>query len=581
MANATQVALPTKGSDGVTGGWYIFEDKYLSPEVTYTAFPKSTTIKIGGRYVQADRAVGVKIRLLEPDEDHDHWTCKKQHQERINLGEFHLDFSDVEVSYSFTSPQTHMWFCGYSIHMDCLESLTFTSYNVTVTVLPEHILPFDMVPSALKKEGEKGSRVEVTSDGKYYKRMEIDRTKAKTLKSQKVDEVLPFYSCAVPKIVDTLGDRFRVEYVHTPQHLNDCDRKIRRIDAYDGTVGVSQYSHPSSHPPIHPPVNHHELDAYISKGPAALPFVRGYNPSVVDCPKNVHDLKVRNMNGRHSKPRLNGAPIYADDRLPLSYHAGQSFRDLRSNDTPRGLSHDQRMTNLRAKYSDAGPGGAAHGGAHGLGSAPVGHQEVSTHAGWPHSSGPGDGVVSNAQRSLMLPPGSVPKVYADNQYGINPLAPNHVVRAGSSPYIPGSPRGGDYSTTSLQKSFNDLSSFHPKTSSPHSGRAASAPRIYVDGLQLPGSTVRSAAGSSIRSPKLTYASVRAPEIPVFSHAHSGLYPVEHYPADESQTAALRLSQMAKHSKSNPPLRHKDVHKKKKGPSATHPQNYEPRAFFAV
>lgn len=82
----------------------------MRPEVIYGSWPPVTTIRLGGRTLESDVAVPVKIKLLEPEEDQKFWICKEQHESRINLGDFHRDFGDVEVAYSSTFPRTHVTF---------------------------------------------------------------------------------------------------------------------------------------------------------------------------------------------------------------------------------------------------------------------------------------------------------------------------------------------------------------------------------------------------------------------------------------------------------------------------------------
>lgn len=89
---SAQMAIPLLDSQGNVEGWYLFvslschthllphtslttilmhwlhvhdlsqEDDHLSPEVQYTSFPPTTRVKIGGRFLEIDRAVPLKIR---------------------------------------------------------------------------------------------------------------------------------------------------------------------------------------------------------------------------------------------------------------------------------------------------------------------------------------------------------------------------------------------------------------------------------------------------------------------------------------------------------------------------------------
>lgn len=140
-AHPLNVAHPIYETPGIASGSFTFPDAYLRPQVNYLNFPPTTEITIGGRIIEIPNQVSVKCRLLDPDEDRLLWNKKVQHKHRVNLGDHHRDFGDVEVSYSHTTPRTHIWFAGYAIHVETAEILSVLSYNATLRISPDDILP--------------------------------------------------------------------------------------------------------------------------------------------------------------------------------------------------------------------------------------------------------------------------------------------------------------------------------------------------------------------------------------------------------------------------------------------------------
>ncbi|EZG55112.1 hypothetical protein GNI_117860 [Gregarina niphandrodes] len=230
-------AIPLLDNVGQIEGWYKFDDAYLSPSVLYTSFPPSTKLTIGSRQLEIDRAVPVKVRLLEEDEDYHFWCKKKQHSQRINCGEYHKDFGDVEVGYSFSSPQTHIWFAGYAIHTECFENLYLSSHCASLRITPEHVIP----------PGHNGP-----APGQFSLR---DLPITKSLFQMVVEEGadFPIYATAVPKRVET-SHGYITEMVPTAEFVNDCERDIIKREAYDVGVGISHASDPTQYPPTFPPV---------------------------------------------------------------------------------------------------------------------------------------------------------------------------------------------------------------------------------------------------------------------------------------------------------------------------------------
>lgn len=68
---------------------------------------------------------------MDPSEDPLFWINRQQHQYRVNLGDFHRDFGDIEVAYSHETPSTHIWFAGYTIHVEQAVSMKMMSFNAT------------------------------------------------------------------------------------------------------------------------------------------------------------------------------------------------------------------------------------------------------------------------------------------------------------------------------------------------------------------------------------------------------------------------------------------------------------------
>lgn len=231
-------------------------DGYLDPEVRYCSFPPSTLIKLGGRDLEIDRAVGVKIRLLEPDEDRGYWCNKKQHSRRINCGEYHKDFGDVEIGYSFSSPQTHIWFAGYAIHSNCFENIAISSFNSTIRITPEHIMPrqllSDLAPFTVANEQSETSKIFTMND------LKPTRSLFEMVIEEGAD--FPIYTAAVPKRVDTSRGPV-TELLPTAEFVNDCERDIIIRNAWDTGAPVSQISYPVSLPPTYPPVRPFEHQA--------------------------------------------------------------------------------------------------------------------------------------------------------------------------------------------------------------------------------------------------------------------------------------------------------------------------------
>lgn len=207
-------------------------DEYLSPEVKYSAFPPTTSVKIGGRYLEVDRAVPLKVRLLEEDEDFHFWCKKRQHSQRINCGEFHKDFGDVEIGYSFSSPQTHIWFSGYAIHAECFENIFLSSHNASIRITPEHILP---------------DKLQMQSMGELV----LTRSLFEMVIEEGAD--LPIYTAAIPKRIETYKGYIET-LVPTAEFINDCERDIIKREAFDAGAAVAQLSDPVSFPPTYPPV---------------------------------------------------------------------------------------------------------------------------------------------------------------------------------------------------------------------------------------------------------------------------------------------------------------------------------------
>lgn len=188
-----------------------------------------------------DRLECTRCRLLEEHEDYDFWCKKKQHSQRINCGEFHRDFGDVELGYSFSSPRTHIWFAGYAIHADCLENCFFSSHNANIHVTPEHVLP-------------PGAAAALSPEGKPQVLLPPSKAAAKTLIEMVIQEGadLPVYAAAVPVRRETYKG-YVTELVPTAEFVNDCERQILKRDAWDVGAAVSQVSDPVSFPPTFPP----------------------------------------------------------------------------------------------------------------------------------------------------------------------------------------------------------------------------------------------------------------------------------------------------------------------------------------
>eukprot|EP01056_Protomagalhaensia_sp_Gyna25_P001320 Protomagalhaensia_sp_Gyna_25__1319@NODE_1662_length_1650_cov_56_957790_g1360_i0_p1_GENE_NODE_1662_length_1650_cov_56_957790_g1360_i0NODE_1662_length_1650_cov_56_957790_g1360_i0_p1_ORF_typecomplete_len520_score69_26ACPS/PF01648_20/0_073PIR/PF00399_19/0_61KAR9/PF08580_10/3_4_NODE_1662_length_1650_cov_56_957790_g1360_i0511610 len=253
--NSVQLAIPLLDARGNVEGWYKFDDTYLSPEVRYTAFPPTTSVKLGGRFIEIDRAVAVKIRLLEEEEDYYFWCHKKQHSQRICCGEYHKDFGDVEVGYSFSSPQTHIWFAGYAVHTEAFENLHITSYNATVRVTPEHIIPKALDGGALRQAISNREAAERLADGSPKTLPLSGLSPSRSLFEMVVEEGadFPVYTAAVPVRKHT-HKGYVTELVPTAEFINDCEREIVRRDQWDVGAAVSQISDPVSSPPTFPPV---------------------------------------------------------------------------------------------------------------------------------------------------------------------------------------------------------------------------------------------------------------------------------------------------------------------------------------
>lgn len=242
----TCVAHPIYESDGVCTKWFKFADEYLSPEVLYGSWPPLTTIKLGGRILQVDRAVSVKLTLLEPREDYRFWLTRRQHSERVNLGQYHRDFSDVEVAYSFSSPQTHIWFTGYSIHFEAFENLSIASYNATVHIRPEHLLPGGgTVTTPLSERGTMQHSTKLSNCRK------TSQSAAPCARPMYTVQVPSSNGGAVP------------EYTYIAQHLNDCEREIKIRDQYSVGVGIASLSSPVSLPPNLPPPDTFAVPGYV------------------------------------------------------------------------------------------------------------------------------------------------------------------------------------------------------------------------------------------------------------------------------------------------------------------------------
>lgn len=273
-------------------------DNYLRPEVIYGSWPPVTSIKLGGRTVQSDRAVSVKIKLLNPEEDQLYWCAKKQHCDRVNLGIFHRDFGDVEVAYSFSSPQTHIFLSGYSIHFETFENLSFSSYNATIRVRPEHVFQpenflnrhhseYDKINhlSSLTQERltdcnrpylkalmESGQGSPQDFGGSLRKTLVAShlnalRRKEDTIipspKSLHQQKKFPLYSCQIPLIREGLSNRETLDYQYTSQHFNDCERDFNFHEEFNIGMGITSKSSPVSTPPVFPPLRPYEFPEMV------------------------------------------------------------------------------------------------------------------------------------------------------------------------------------------------------------------------------------------------------------------------------------------------------------------------------
>ncbi|KAH0479000.1 MAG: uncharacterized protein KVP18_001977 [Porospora cf. gigantea A] len=275
------VAHPLIEESGEVTGFFNFPDEYLSPSVLYGNYPPTTTIKLGGRTLEMDRLVTVKIRLLEESEDRRFWCNKKQHSERLNCGDFHRDFGDAEVAYSFSSPQTHVWFAGYSIHCDHFENLSFHSHNTSIRVRPEHLIPRALAPMpsthpnlavTTKAQRVRQDRMQGRKSGKRQHATDFltqppriqplysePSPNDKGVYGMVIDNgySYPMYSAMVPKAAETYKG-LRFEYEYTPEHLNDCERPIWKRDEFNVGANISQISQPVSVPPVYPPLMPYE-----------------------------------------------------------------------------------------------------------------------------------------------------------------------------------------------------------------------------------------------------------------------------------------------------------------------------------
>eukprot|EP00917_Polyrhabdina_sp_WS-2016_P000898 GHVP01001876.1.p1 GENE.GHVP01001876.1~~GHVP01001876.1.p1 ORF type:complete len:277 (-),score=36.53 GHVP01001876.1:2076-2906(-) len=220
--HALQTYCPEINTDGIASGWFKAPDGYLNPEVIYGDFPSRTHIKIGGRTVDIDRPVVVYIQLLEQNEDKKYWCQKAQHRRKINLGDHHHDFGDCEAAFSFSTPQTHLWIAGYMIHFECFENLSVSSYNATITISPEQVLPVDkhgrLIVEELPYEGP-------------------------------IVQVVPFERDGLRKRI--------TDFVPSGIHYNDCCRDFVFHDVNSAQVQITKASEPTAHPPFAPlPATH-------------------------------------------------------------------------------------------------------------------------------------------------------------------------------------------------------------------------------------------------------------------------------------------------------------------------------------
>lgn len=273
----------------------------------YGSWPPVTSIKLGGRTIQADRAVSVKIRLLEFHEDKTFWCSKSQHSHRVNLGLFHRDFADTEVAYSFSSPQTHVFISGYSIHFEAFENLAFSSYNATVRARPEHVLgdrvlygTEDLSEAMLEFESSQSAcspRVTRSSDV-AGKRASILKERPKVTRRMSKHKEGFIYSSQVPVVSEDPRGFEIVEYQYTASYLNDCERDISSHQDVSIGVGITSTASPVSVPPRFPPLQPYELkEAVVSTDQyrhASVPVVRSKGKTKIPPFRVSQAPRIRN-----------------------------------------------------------------------------------------------------------------------------------------------------------------------------------------------------------------------------------------------------------------------------------------------